>query len=65
MILVMSDLPILKIKWSDIRNISWSLCDPYRHGGSASYSFIDGHAEKLKANQSTYDLFKNRWNQID
>lgn len=51
--------------WADIREINWSLCDPYRHGGSASYSFIDGHAEKLKANQQTYDLFKNRWNQID
>ena len=48
------------IKWTDTRNIYWSLSDPYRHLGSASYSFIDGHAERLRANQETYDFFKRR-----
>lgn len=49
------------IKWNDVRNIYWSLSDPYRHLGSASYSFIDGHAERLKATQETYDFFKKNW----
>jgi prepilin-type N-terminal cleavage/methylation domain-containing protein/prepilin-type processing-associated H-X9-DG protein len=47
--------------WND-RQLAWSLCDPYRHGGSASYSFIDGHAERMKADRDTYDFFKKRWN---
>ncbi len=53
------------IKWTDVRNIQWSMCDPYRHGGHASYSFIDGHAEKLKANQDTYDMLKKRWDRLN
>jgi prepilin-type processing-associated H-X9-DG protein len=53
------------IRWADVRNMQWSMCDPYRHGGYASYSFIDGHAEKLKANQDTYDLLKKRWDRLN
>lgn len=43
--------------WSDTRNLYWSTSDPYRHGGFGCYSFVDGHAEKLRADETTYDFF--------
>jgi prepilin-type N-terminal cleavage/methylation domain-containing protein/prepilin-type processing-associated H-X9-DG protein len=51
-------------KWND-RQLAWSVSDPYRHGGSGNYAFIDGHAERLKADRNTYEFFKKRWDKMD
>jgi prepilin-type N-terminal cleavage/methylation domain-containing protein/prepilin-type processing-associated H-X9-DG protein len=56
----------LDINWNVARRLQWSLSDPYRHMGSATYAFIDGHSERLKGDsQSSYDLFRKRWDDIE
>ena len=54
------------IDWTNPRRLVWSLCDPFRHMGSSTYAFIDGHGERLKGDsQTSYDMFKDRWDDIE
>ncbi len=45
--------------WNATRDLTVTVCDPYRHGNGANYIFFDGHAEKVKPEKG-HDLITRK-----
>ena len=43
-----------------LRELTLTVCDPYRHGSGANYLFVDGHAEKLSG-KAGYQTITSGW----